>query len=217
MQHPLTMARSLISRRSPWLRAAWLGAGLIVGLAAAACGGGASGDGMGDGGFSGPATSPNGLPLSDAGPPAPTPVGDLVFQTAFQDFPNWTHFDLVSDVAIGEGAIHRSGKRTVYINRLPPSGATSFATGTIIVKTMQSGEVFARVKRGGDYNKNGNLGWEWFELKLVDTTWVIVWRGITPPAGFCYGGIVGGACNDCHRAFAHNDFVATAALDLTKF
>jgi hypothetical protein len=120
-------------------------------------------------------------------------------------------------VAIGEGAIHRSGKRTVYINQLPPTGATSFDTGTIIVKTMQSGEVFARVKRGGDYNKNGNLGWEWFELKQVDAAWVIVWRGITPPAGFCYGGIVGGACNDCHRVFAHNDFVATAALDLTKF
>jgi hypothetical protein len=207
MQHPLTMARSQILR-----------AGLIFGLAATACGGGdAGGDGMADAGFSGPATSPNGLALGDAGPPAPTPVGGLVFQNAFQDFPNWQHFDLISEIAIGDGAIHHSGKRTVYINHLPPAGATSFDTGTIIVKTMQSGEVFARVKRGGDYNKNGNLGWEWFELSKVDDTWVIVWRGITPPAGFCYGGIVGGACNDCHRAFAHNDFVATAALDLTKF
>lgn len=191
---------------------AWLG------LGTAACGGdapmGATG---GDGGALGPATSPNGLPLDDAGVAPPASAGAFVaFQRDFQGFTAWPHFDLVSELAVGEGAIHRSGKRTVYINRMPAAGAASFDTGSIIIKSMQSGEVFARVKRGGDYNRNGAPGWEWFELKLVDGEWVIAWRGITPPAGFCYGGIVGGACNDCHRAFAHNDFVATAALDLSR-
>jgi hypothetical protein len=209
--HPFTMTK--IAPR-PWLAVA-LGLGLTLG----GCGGGSDGgDGNPDGGSAGPATSPNGLPIDDAGMPgpAPTPGSAVLFQRDFQGFTAWPHFDLISEVAIGDGAIHHSGKRTVYINKMPTSGATSFDTGTIIVKTMQSGEVFARVKRGGDYNKNGNLGWEWFELKDVDGVWAIVWRGITPPAGFCYGGIVGGACNDCHRAFARNDFVATAALDLSK-
>ena len=193
---------------------------LACGGLAAACGGGDDG-GTADAdvdAYSGPASSPNGLPLDrGVANPAPTVETFVPFQRDFQGFTSWTHFELASEAPVGDGNAHRAGKRVVYINRMPAHGLSSFPAGTIIIKTMQTGEVFARVKRGGDYNRNGAFGWEWFELTASGADWVIAWRGITPPVGFCYGGIVGGACNDCHRAFAGNDFVATAVLDLSRF
>jgi hypothetical protein len=166
----------------------------------------------------GPASSHNGLRIEEGMPgtaPAPTPGSFIAFQRDFQGYASWPRFELPSNTPIGDGTIHGNGKRVVYINRMPPAGAAAFETGTMIVKTMESGEIFGRVKRGGEYNRSGNVGWEWFELQQQGADSVIVWRGITPPAGFCYGGIVGGACNECHRVFAHNDFVATRALQLS--
>jgi hypothetical protein len=200
---------------------------VCLALVVSACGGGGEDPGEGDvdaaadGGIrsdGGPATSPNGLPLGDGGAPAVDPQEPqfVPFQRDFQGFETWTKFELGSDEGVGDGVIHTKGKRTIYINRLPAPGSRAFPNGTIIVKTMPTGEILARVRRGGDYNKNGARGWEWFELGKVEDQWVFSWRGITPPAGFCYGGIVGGACNDCHRAFAHNDYVAASVLDLGK-
>jgi hypothetical protein len=161
-------------------------------------------------------------PAPDGGAPSALPVtGDdspafIAFQRDFQGFTAWPHFD-VPDAPAAGGLIHPAGRRTVYINKMPAPGRTTFASGTVIVKVMENGDTLARVKRGGGYNMNGAPGWEWFELKQVDADWLIVWRGITPPAGFCYGGIVGGVCNTCHAAFAGNDFVGTAALLLRDF
>jgi hypothetical protein len=155
-------------------------------------------------------------PGGDAGVPADEPGAFIAFQRDFQAFASWTRFDLVSDTPAGTGNVHTAGKRTVYINQPPAAGARSFANGTIIVKTMETGETFARVKRGAGYNKLGARGWEWFELKAVEGEWVIIWRGIAPPAGLCsYGGIEGGACNTCHQVFVDNDYVATSALALS--
>jgi hypothetical protein len=202
-------------------RWSWLLVCLGGSLCLAACGAEADG-GADDGGVrgdGGPATSPNGLPLDDGGvAPAliPGEATFIPFQRDFQGFTGWTRFELPSVAQVGDGNIHTAGKRIIYINRMPDPGSPHFAPGTIIVKTMQTGEVFARVKRGGEYNKNGTRGWEWFELAASGTEWVISWRGITPPVGFCYGGVVGGACNDCHMAFAHNDYVAASVLDLGK-
>jgi hypothetical protein len=86
--------------------------------------------------------------------------------------------------------------------------------GLSAVKTMQGGDIFAMAKRGGAYNTRGAVGWEWLELKQLATGLAIVWRGIAPPAGACYGAIVGGACNDCHSGAPNNDYVLTPALQL---
>jgi hypothetical protein len=169
-----------------------------------------------------------GAPHPGGGPDGGTPAladdgtGFIAFQRDFQAFASWTHFELEATAPVGTGpglaAVHLAGKRVVYVNQMPAHGQTEFAKGTIIVKTMETGETFARVKRGGGYNKSGARGWEWFELKPVGADWVILWRGITPPTGVCsYGGTMGGACNDCHAGFTNNDFVATSALDLTAF
>jgi hypothetical protein len=146
----------------------------------------------------------------------------IAFQRDFQSFATWPHYEIDAPLALGGGpgiaAVHLAGKRVLYVNQLPGHGQTHFAKGTIIVKTMETGETFARAKRGGGYNKSGAQGWEWFELKQVGADWLILWRGITPPNGLCsYGGTMGGVCNDCHTGFSNNDYVAASALDLAAF
>jgi hypothetical protein len=146
-----------------------------------------------------------------------TPAGPGQFVAFAQDFQgvlDWPRF-AVDRPPIP--AIHDSGKYLVFINRMPPPGADRFPTGTIIVKIPQGqGDVFAMAKRGGDYNTRGAQGWEWFELKAqLDGSWVIAWRGITPPEGCGYSGIVGGGCNLCHASAVGNDYVQTTDLRLS--
>ena len=144
----------------------------------------------------------------------------IPLQKDFTGFRQWRAFDL----GVGQAdAVHPQGRRIVYLNQSPPSGSTSFPTGTILAKTVTPDDgspasIFAMAKRGGDYNSQGAIGWEWFELQDgSDGAELIVWRGITPPAGEGYGGVVGGACNTCHGQHADNDYVASSALMLSSF
>ncbi len=79
-------------------------------------------------------------------------------------------------------------------------------------------------KRGGDYNADGAVGWEWFDLDLARSGEPLVdWRGPEPPAGRGYECALGeddagaegvGDCNICHLSAASNDFVLSPVLDL---
>jgi hypothetical protein len=79
-------------------------------------------------------------------------------------------------------------------------------------------------KRGGDYNAEGALGWEWFDLDLTESGGVAVdWRGPVPPEGRGYECALGeddagsegvGDCNTCHGAAEANDFVLSPVLQL---
>jgi hypothetical protein len=207
-----------LRRARPW----WPALCLLAGVGA--CGPIASEQerarGSADGGATPGVAGDAGGAAADGAPAAANPEDDgppfIAFQRDFQGFQAWTRFDIPTTVAVGDGLIHPAGQRVVYINQMPAAGRTTFRNGTVIVKTMENGDTLASVKRGGGYNKNGARGWEWFELKFSDPEWLIVWRGITPPEGFCYGGIAGGACNLCHGAFVANDFVGTPGLDLSK-
>jgi hypothetical protein len=142
-------------------------------------------------------------------------------QRDFAGYRQWRAYDLGVETA---DSVHAAGRRTVHLNLLPPSESTAFPSGTILVKTIEATDgtatnIFAMAKRGGSYNSQGAVGWEWFELQDgSDGTALIVWRGITPPTGEGYGGdVVGGACNTCHGLHADNDYVASTALLLTSF
>ncbi len=154
----------------------------------------------------------------------PLPGGGDTFiamQADFAEFSTWSNTDVAQ-----QDTGHVAGDRTVYVNALPAADATSFPVGTMIVKTIDwSGgtDIHAMVKRGGDYNPDGALGWEWFELTLSGDTPVIKWRGEAPPAGEQYQQIPGmsqdsgvtvtGDCNTCHGAEAGaNDYVHTIPL-----
>jgi hypothetical protein len=71
--------------------------------------------------------------------------------------------------------------------------------------------------RGGNFDPEGAVSWEWFELQNVDADNVrIVWRGNGPPNGETYGGD-SATCNDCHAGAKSNDFVWTTGFLLSSF
>jgi hypothetical protein len=141
-------------------------------------------------------------------------TGDFVAQNAdFKGYQSWTSFTI--DDGAAAGSTHVAGKRTIYINHLPAAGATEFPVGTVIVKeTAADGKIFARAKRGPDYNTTGAVGWEWFELATKMGVTGMSWRGKGPPSGEVYGGDPNAGCNPCHKLAVNNDGVLTPVLTL---
>lgn len=144
----------------------------------------------------------------------------VAFASDFQPYATWTSF-YVGDVPLPTG-VDIAGPRTVYINELPPHGATEFPVGTILVKVVKPDaspsdwQIFGMVKRGGDFDMQGAPNWEWFGLSTDPTTSrvLIDWRGTGPPPDGGYGSI--GACVFCHANSAANDYVQTPELQLSQ-
>ncbi len=148
----------------------------------------------------------------------------VAFASDFADFQRWHRTELDdADPRLG------GGPRVVYVNALPPRGATAFPQCTMFVKTTERGDdpskwfMVGMAKRGGGYNADGATGWEWFDLDAnADGVPAIDWRGPTPPEGRGYDCARGedegtevenvGDCNTCHAAAADNDFVLSTQL-----
>jgi hypothetical protein len=121
-----------------------------------------------------------------------------------------------------DGGVHPLPE-TEYWKIPSPITGNEFPLRTIIVKETNEADptarqVFALVKRGGDFNPTGAVDWEWFELKNVaDGSVVINWHGYGPPSGSAdiYGGNPA-VCNTCHLKAAANDYVWSAALQLSN-
>jgi hypothetical protein len=149
----------------------------------------------------------------------PIPGGEEQFVAMQNDFSGFTGWP---DYAIEpEDSGHPEGARTVYISEEPPEGATAFPVGTMIVKVIEGADIHAMAKRGGGFNAEGALGWEWFELVMDGSEPVIRWRGAEPPDGETYGALPGveedsaaplGNCDSCHSAVSANDFVHVVGL-----
>lgn len=141
------------------------------------------------------------------------PDSEFVAQASdFVGLESWQHWS-IAETALGN--FHTSGPRTVYLNRKPDAGALAFPVGTILVKSLDngSGDTFAMVKRGGDFNAEWARGWEWLEIEKVNGAWRIVWRGFEPPAdgGYTEEGV---SCNLCHAMARKNDWVQSKPLKL---
>jgi hypothetical protein len=146
------------------------------------------------------------------------PEGDggtfTAFGSDFQGFESWTKQTIEN--GLPGGATHIAGTRSIYINELPPAGATEFPVGTLIVKVTADGKIFARAKRGGTFNARGAAGWEWFELvEDAQGQVAIRWRGLGPPLGETYGGDPNAGCNMCHKLATANDYVLAPGLVLS--
>lgn len=137
----------------------------------------------------------------------------VAFAGDFQPFRTWERM-FIAGTGLDD-PIH-GGDRSIYVNRRPPAGSREFPVGTIIVKHMESpgGQTFAMVKRGGGFDPDGAVGWEWFRLVESDGAVWIAWRGVGPPDGETYGGAAGGVCNGCHFAGKANDWVQYPGLKL---
>jgi hypothetical protein len=141
---------------------------------------------------------------------------------SFSGFDGWPDTWTFDGAASSDGFVHPAGTRHVWLNQRPPSGASVFPVGTIIVKEITppdpAQQAFAMVKRGGDFNSGGADGWEWFSLDVTQPIApVILWRGTTPPNGDVYGNVPGDDCNGCHGQARANDFVQSAVLQLGNF
>lgn len=130
---------------------------------------------------------------------------------------------VAADGAAGDGGVHPPPE-TEYWNHSAPHGSTTFPIGTIIVKETEEADVtkrqvFAMVKRGGDFNSNGAVNWEFYELfNQPDGSVTVNWAGYGPTSATMdlYGGNPN-VCNDCHEKAAPNDYVFSAALQLSNF
>lgn len=146
----------------------------------------------------------------------------IAFAPNFSGYTKWQAYD-VTDMNL-QNVVHTDATLTAYINKVPPKGSTEFPVGTIIVKSAVGGStpannrVFAGVKRGGDFNANGSLNWEWFELLNTEQeTPTIGWRGVGPPSSAdVYGGDPA-LCNGCHQQAKANDFIWADKLQLSNF
>ena len=154
------------------------------------------------------------LALSACATDEPPATGDsfLAFSSSFEGFRAWPSFH--SDGPVDDGSVDPQalGARMLFINEPPPAGTTEYPIGTIIVEARETGalNVFAKVKRGGGYNRGGARDWEWFEL--VEDPVRIVWRGLGPPNGESYGGDPN-ACNSCHATCGSgHDLVCASQL-----
>ena len=139
----------------------------------------------------------------------------------FADYREWIAFDRGLDPVPPAHEV----ESVIYLDALPPAGATAVPIGTRIVKVEMHGEdpttweLHAMVKRGGDFNADGSVGWEFFELSHIDDgPPLIVWRGEGPADGNGYVPAPGSedviGCNHCHASWPENDSVLSPDLDL---
>ncbi len=137
---------------------------------------------------------------ADAGRPR---TSFVAFTQDFEGFRRWRRTSLGRFSAGG----HLEGpEQYAYVNIPRRPESRTFETGTIIVRTLERGDpttwqVFASVKRSGGYNARGNVGWEFFRLRIdARGRVVIVARGLNPRTGLDdpYGAADGIGCNTCH-------------------
>lgn len=147
----------------------------------------------------------------------------IALERDFQSFQSWSRTP-VGDAEIVGG--HAAGPRFAYVSTPPVGG--KFPIGAMIAKTVEVGDpttwsIHAKAKRGGGFNSQGAINWEWFELRIVGTNEVtILWRGAQPPQDHGYESLPGlgattamdGDCNTCHAAAAGTDYLLSPVLQM---
>jgi hypothetical protein len=146
--------------------------------------------------------------------PSERVAGKSVFIAQTRDFApytDWMSFKRESKSEHG-GLL---GTTTIYVNNPPDPETQTFPVGTILFKRMDvvgfdQPTIHAMTKRGGGFNAQGALGWEYFELLLDSKSRpIVLWRGEEPPSDEQYQALLGasdierpvgtdGTCNSCH-------------------
>jgi hypothetical protein len=149
----------------------------------------------------------------------------------FAGYTSWYSTPLTDDTGLSD-VVYPAGARVGFLNHRPPAGASAYPEGTVVVKAIERGsgppewEIFGMAKRGGGYDADGAVGWEFF-LLLADTdgTLHIVSRGLAPMDDGHAGdmGMASGTyfengqivpCNVCHglARFAGTDHLISNEL-----
>jgi len=144
----------------------------------------------------------------------------LALPSHFAQFKTWRQVEL-PDTPAEPGVVHFAGKRTLFVLGEHDANET-WPQGSIILKRAEFGddptkwEVHAMAKRGGGYNLNGAVDWEWFDIELNASGdfYRIKSRGVK--GGESYGNIApdapGADCNTCHLAAKDFDYVQSTVL-----
>lgn len=145
-----------------------------------------------------------------------------VFIPLTRDFAGFRAWPRVSLGTLSAGGHPEGAAQHVYFNRPLRAGSRRFDDGTILVRTFEQGDpsmwsIHAMARRGGDYNARGDVGWEFFLLRLTaDGDVVIVARGLDPRTGredaYSLGDGVG--CNSCHGTVDARDYDGVLSLAL---
>lgn len=150
----------------------------------------------------------------------------VAFARDFEGFRGWERI-AVEGAMLPIGAA--PGPTAIYVSARPAQGTRRWPVGTILVKSIENGEpsewvIHAMVKRGVPFNRDGAIGWEFFELAFAPGAEAphVVWRGTGPPSGHGYAAQGRDAgpdpvplvCNDCHAAAWQSDGALTPALAL---
>jgi hypothetical protein len=156
------------------------------------------------------------------------PASFVAFSNAFEDFRTWERIP-VDGAMLPVGAA--PGPTAVYVSARTPEGSARWPVGTILVKAieheaLEDWVIHAMVKRGVPYNRDGAIGWEFFELGFEPDSDRphVVWRGTGPPSGHGYaaqGRDAGTAevplvCNDCHAVAWQSDGALTPELAFAR-
>lgn len=167
-------------------------------------------------------------PGPDAGPDRDAGARFVAFARDFEDFRRWERIP-VEGAMLPIGAA--PGPTAIYVSARPPAGTRRWPVGTILVKSIENGPpsewvIHAMVKRGVPFNREGAIGWEFFELSFAPGARSphVVWRGTGPPSGHGYAAQGRDAgpdpvplvCNDCHGAAWQSDGALTPALALAR-
>lgn len=144
----------------------------------------------------------------------PTDGGDNEYKADASDFAgfmDWEHAasNQGADPAFGEahGLNDENTIRDVYFKDAQDRVDGEYPKGTIIVKYSHNPEnedfqeYTAMVKRGGDFNTDGN-GWEWF--MLAGDGQIAKNEDGDPVRG---ANLMNGMCQGCHNGAANKDFV----------
>ncbi len=155
---------------------------------------------------------------SAADGPVATAVPFIAMQSDFESFRTWRRWEL-PDIGLEHGHA-RGGPSHLYVNSEPTPWGQPLPVGTILLKTVErpaEWELHAMVKRGGDFNAGGAVGWEYVDLRLTDSgSPAIVWRGegnAADPGG--YGRLLDGTpigCNDCHAQMRAADYAFSRSM-----
>jgi hypothetical protein len=149
-----------------------------------------------------------GCAMEEAAPPVTEPF--IVLDRDLAGFRGWMVFDLDVSPLVPHDTL--AAPRRIYSNVVPPPPTEPFPVGAILVKTVEEAtyaewSVHAMVKRGGGFNAQGAVGWEFFDVHMTDDAVpVISWRGIgdtTDPCG--YHDMM--SCNACHGVIPSSDHI----------
>ena len=93
---------------------------------------------------------------------------DKVFIALDGDFAPFLTWQSVDVPPNNLGAGHPGGPSVAYLSARAPAGAKKYPVGTMIVKAFESNpdqmqwDIFAMAKRGGGFDPEGALDWEFF-------------------------------------------------------